>query len=202
MDNLLEEYKNTEFNPDSFLKDHEDTIKLFFNRGAKVEILGDSSFDDGPYSIQFIDRRSGKTLCENKINKNHWLSVNEKYYIDWHIKVFQEDKLKIVALIRIVQEIKNSKGEKRAAAITRQDILELFGVAEAEYLFPIRMTEEIRAFSQASKHIAEQMNEMAPQLEEIEQAFQAQKQTQRQQTDTGKAKQTNSHTQITSDIQT
>ena len=95
MDNLLKEYKNTDFNPNSFLEDHEDTIKLFFNRGAKVEIQGDSSFDDGPYSVQFIDRKSGKTLCENIINKNHWLATNEKYYMDWHIKVFQGDKLKI-----------------------------------------------------------------------------------------------------------
>ena len=55
MYSLLKEYKNTDFNPDSFLEDHEDTIKLFFNRGAKVEIQGDSSFDDGPYSIQFIE---------------------------------------------------------------------------------------------------------------------------------------------------
>ena len=93
MDNLLNEYIDTYKNPNCFIDKSPDEIKLSFSRSPKVEIIGDESSDNDPYTVHFIDRKTNKTLCVNTINKNHWLATNEKYYVDWIVKVFKRDTL-------------------------------------------------------------------------------------------------------------
>ena len=84
MQNLLEEYKKTEFNNSNFVEPTE-KITISFRRSPKVEITGTGG--DDKYSILFTNRKTGKILCSNVISKNCWLSAIEKYYIDWNIKI-------------------------------------------------------------------------------------------------------------------
>ena len=90
MHNLLGEYKKTEFNYNNFIRNSEKVI-LNFRRSPTVEILDNSSNDD-KYRIVFKDRDAGNTLCSNTISKNCWLSAIEKYYVNWNIQVFKNDK--------------------------------------------------------------------------------------------------------------
>ena len=66
MQNLLEEYKKTEFNYNNFVEPTE-KIAISFRRSPKVEITGRGG--DDKYNISFTNRKTGKVLCSNVISK-------------------------------------------------------------------------------------------------------------------------------------
>ena len=72
MNNILEEYKNTNFNYNNFIAPS-DEINISFNRFPKVEIIGKNNDDDTPYEVKFLDNKTGRIYCRNFIKKNHWV---------------------------------------------------------------------------------------------------------------------------------
>lgn len=92
MNNILEEYKNTNFNYDNFIVPS-DEINISFNRFPKVEIIGKNNDDDTPYEVKFLDNKTGRIYCRNFIKKNHWIGANQKFFVDWRIIVSKGDKV-------------------------------------------------------------------------------------------------------------
>ena len=85
---LLQIYKTTEINhKDSVISAYK--IKLSFNYGPRVEIIGSVKKDE-LYNVEFIDNSSGKVLHSCEITDEMWCSCNIKYFIDWKIRITQK----------------------------------------------------------------------------------------------------------------
>jgi autotransporter strand-loop-strand O-heptosyltransferase len=72
-----------------FMKNHKsndvDTneIKVFYNDGPKVEIVGDQ---DRTYLVEFLDEKDN-TIHSHTMKNNHWVQCGRKYYTKWKIRV-------------------------------------------------------------------------------------------------------------------
>ena len=59
-------------------------IKITFNSGPKVEILGSKKQE---YFIEFINGENNKVIHSSNIKNNMWTQCNKTYYIPWVIKI-------------------------------------------------------------------------------------------------------------------
>jgi autotransporter strand-loop-strand O-heptosyltransferase len=72
-----------------FMKNHKsndvDTnkIKVFYNDGPKVEIVGDQ---DKTYLVEFLDENDN-VVHSHTMKNNHWVQCGRKYYTKWKIRV-------------------------------------------------------------------------------------------------------------------
>jgi autotransporter strand-loop-strand O-heptosyltransferase len=82
-DQLISGYNNTKI---LRTPSKEDTPKFNINfiEGALFEVVGGP---DREYTVQFIDKKTGQTIHQDKIKKNHWTRTSIKYYKDWSIFV-------------------------------------------------------------------------------------------------------------------
>lgn len=58
--------------------------------GPYVEINGEK---DNRYKIEFINNKTGKIEYENTMNINCWSKCSIKYFIDWNIRVYENNNL-------------------------------------------------------------------------------------------------------------
>lgn len=86
-DKLLQIYTNAKIN----IRESEDDynkLSVDFNNTPKVEITGDLNKQ---YSINFIDKQNNQSIYKTSIKNNMWASADKSYYIDWNIKVTDEE---------------------------------------------------------------------------------------------------------------
>ncbi len=67
-----------------------DVIKINFNNGAYVEVKGE---DDDEFYIEFIDSDTGKILHETILHSGYWSNTIKKYFINWRINIYKNNKL-------------------------------------------------------------------------------------------------------------
>jgi autotransporter strand-loop-strand O-heptosyltransferase len=65
-------------------------VHYSFLNGAKVEVLGNNNHD---YRVEFINQDTGLTEYVTNIRNNHWCKTAKEYYVNWHIKVYQDGLL-------------------------------------------------------------------------------------------------------------
>ena len=65
-------------------------VNINFVRGPFVEISGPKQ---AQYRVQFIDNASGITLYESTVSNNCWSKCSIEYFVDWKIKIYENDKL-------------------------------------------------------------------------------------------------------------
>lgn len=68
-------------------------VTFNFLNGAHVEIIGETPTN---YRVEFIDEPKDEITFTAKINVNHWTKVAKEYYVDWLIKVYNEDTDELV----------------------------------------------------------------------------------------------------------
>ncbi len=67
-----------------------DVININFNDGAFVEI---NSGDNNEFYVEFIDYDNGKILHETTLYTGFWSSTVKKYFVNWRINIYKENKL-------------------------------------------------------------------------------------------------------------
>jgi autotransporter strand-loop-strand O-heptosyltransferase len=77
-------------------------VRQHFIKGPFVEVKGPVNED---YKVQFIDNKTGKTLYETQIKNNHWTKCNFEYFVDWKVRVLQNDRV-------FYEENFNAKGKR------------------------------------------------------------------------------------------
>lgn len=81
---------------DEYLDIKEDDSKTDYNittnfvNGAFAEITGN---DRGLFKIEFLDNKTNKLVYSGSITANHWLKTYRRYYTDWLIKIYRNEKL-------------------------------------------------------------------------------------------------------------
>jgi autotransporter strand-loop-strand O-heptosyltransferase len=65
-------------------KENAPKFNINFIDGAFFEIIGGP---DREYTVQFINKKNGQVLHQDKIRKNHWIRTSIKYCVDWSIFV-------------------------------------------------------------------------------------------------------------------
>jgi autotransporter strand-loop-strand O-heptosyltransferase len=65
-------------------------VIIHFVRGAFVEIQGPK---EAEYTIEFIDSLTNKTIYQSIVKNNCWAKCNLEYFVNWHIKIFENGKL-------------------------------------------------------------------------------------------------------------
>lgn len=65
-------------------------IKITFNNGPKVEVIGHIKKD---YKVLFIDNDNGKLIYSTTISNGCWCASTIKYFINWRIEVYCENEL-------------------------------------------------------------------------------------------------------------
>jgi autotransporter strand-loop-strand O-heptosyltransferase len=65
------------------------TIKLSFLSGPKVEVNGAKK---ASYAVNFIDADSGSNIFATEIGTNHWCGSLLKYYVNWNVLVYENNK--------------------------------------------------------------------------------------------------------------
>lgn len=83
---LIKIYEETPINIRTIKRENQ--IIVNFINGAKVEILGD---EEKQYYVEFINSDSGKKIYTTTISNNQWCRPNIEYYINWIIKVYDND---------------------------------------------------------------------------------------------------------------
>jgi len=63
---------------------------LHFVKGAFVEITGPK---EAEYKIQFINSNTSKIIYESTIKNNCWSKCSIEYFVNWHIKIYENGKL-------------------------------------------------------------------------------------------------------------
>jgi autotransporter strand-loop-strand O-heptosyltransferase len=56
-----------------------------------VDIFGDNP-DGSDYKVEFIDKSNNAIIYTDTVKLNHWLRVNRKWFTDYQIKVYKNDK--------------------------------------------------------------------------------------------------------------
>jgi len=81
---LAYNYQNTKrnFNDANFL--------FTFNDGAKITITGSS---ESNFKVRFIDKDSSQLIYETVLKAGMWASPAARYFVNWAIQVFKDDKL-------------------------------------------------------------------------------------------------------------
>lgn len=62
---------------------------IHFVQGPFVEIKGSVS---AKYKVKFIDNKTNRILYETTIENNMWTRCNIKYFVEWRIEIFENDK--------------------------------------------------------------------------------------------------------------
>jgi autotransporter strand-loop-strand O-heptosyltransferase len=65
-------------------------VIIHFVRGPFVEIKGPV---EAEYKVQFIDNKTDKIMYETTIKNNCWSKSNIEYFVEWKIRIFQNDVL-------------------------------------------------------------------------------------------------------------
>ena len=82
-------YDNLKKNKNNII-DVQNKINIHFVKGPYVEITGPKSAE---YKIEFIDNKNGKILYKSSIGTNCWSKCSIEYFVDWKIKIYENDKL-------------------------------------------------------------------------------------------------------------
>jgi len=67
-----------------------DYVKIDYVNGPCVEILGS---ENSTYKIEFIDKKTNIKHFESEIKTNHWARANIRYFVNWKIKIWQDNSL-------------------------------------------------------------------------------------------------------------
>lgn len=68
----------------------DNSIKISFIEGAKVEILGDF---DKEYEVNFIDNEKNINVYSTKIKNGMWCTPSPRYFVNWRIEVKCEGRV-------------------------------------------------------------------------------------------------------------
>jgi autotransporter strand-loop-strand O-heptosyltransferase len=80
-DILIKQYDLTYINPKPSLVE-KPSFSIRFIEGAFFEIKGGP---DKEYTVQFIDKKTGKIEHSDTIGRNCWIKANKSYFVDWKI---------------------------------------------------------------------------------------------------------------------
>ena len=86
---LIRHYNNTNVNyipPKKYVPN----ININNIDGAFVEILGEGVKE---YEVLFTNNKTGEIVFSNRMKPNHWSRTNIKYYVDWNIKIYDNQEL-------------------------------------------------------------------------------------------------------------
>lgn len=81
-DNLKKNKKN--------IVDVQNKVNINFVRGPYVEITGPKQSE---YKVEFIDNKTGDVVYRSTIGTNCWSKCSIEYFVDWKIKIYENDKL-------------------------------------------------------------------------------------------------------------
>lgn len=90
------------FNIDSSSIDLKNQITVSFFESPRVNIDG---INPSKYLVKFINNKTNKVIWEDTISNNMWTATNVKYYIEWRIEVWQNEKL----IYNQILDYKNSR---------------------------------------------------------------------------------------------
>jgi hypothetical protein len=65
-------------------------FKISYNDGASVEIIGE---DENLYNVKFYDNRTNELLHESVIGCGYWTKTNRRYFTEWRVEIYLNDKL-------------------------------------------------------------------------------------------------------------
>lgn len=99
IDGMVKDFADRHYNFYKFLQSQEPrkktkttskvSIKQFFINEPFLEILGQS---DSVYDVKFFDEH-GICHYHNKIQSNHWVKLNRKYFTKWNTKILEDGVL-------------------------------------------------------------------------------------------------------------
>lgn len=104
-DQLLDIYRNTSLNYIKH-KEPDNNIVFDFNNKAKIEICGDILKN---YSVKFFNKKNNTLIYESNITNNMWAQVSPVYFIDWNIKVFDQNQNSVILDFNLDLSNKNVK---------------------------------------------------------------------------------------------
>jgi len=82
-------YNNLKKNKNNIVEVQNKLI-LHFVRGPYAEIKGNKSAE---YKIEFINNKTGEILYQSTINNNCWCKCNFEYFVEWKVRVYENEKL-------------------------------------------------------------------------------------------------------------
>ena len=82
-------YDNIKRNSNNIV-DVKNKVYVSYVRGPRVEIVGNA---DTTYKVEFIDNFDKTIKFETYIRNNHWAKCNHEYFIDWKIRVWENNIL-------------------------------------------------------------------------------------------------------------
>jgi len=65
-------------------------VIIHFVKGPYVEIKGSTNSE---YKVEFIDNKTGRVHYSTTIKNNCWCKCSIEYYVEWKIKIYENDKL-------------------------------------------------------------------------------------------------------------
>jgi autotransporter strand-loop-strand O-heptosyltransferase len=65
-------------------------ILVSYVRGPRIEIIGSNSTT---YKVEFIDKKDNSIKFQTEIKNNNWAKSNYEYFIDWKIRVWENNIL-------------------------------------------------------------------------------------------------------------
>ena len=99
-------YKNIKRNKSSIVP-LTNKVRQHFIKGPFVEIKGPI---EQHYKVQFIDNRTAKVMYETQIKNNHWSRCNFEFFVDWKVRVLENDRV-------FYEENFNAKGKRVYSAL-------------------------------------------------------------------------------------
>jgi len=94
-------YGNIKRNSNNIV-DIKNKILISYVRGPRIEILGSI---DTTYKVEFIDKKDNSIKFQTEIKNNHWAKSNYEYFIDWKVRVWENNVL-------LHEEEFNAKGKR------------------------------------------------------------------------------------------
>jgi autotransporter strand-loop-strand O-heptosyltransferase len=73
--------------PDRIIKED---LNINFINQPFVEILGETN--DSDYRVVFTNKDNGEVIYDHTMKINHWAKTNKKFFINYQIKVYKDDK--------------------------------------------------------------------------------------------------------------
>jgi autotransporter strand-loop-strand O-heptosyltransferase len=70
--------------------DKQNKVTYHFVRGPFVEIKGPKT---AKYTVEFIDNNNNELKYKTTISNNCWCKCNIEYFVDWKIKIYENEKL-------------------------------------------------------------------------------------------------------------
>jgi len=65
-------------------------VIIHFVKGPYVEIKGNTNSE---YKVEFIDNKTDRVYYSSTIKNNCWCKSNIEYFVEWKIKIYENDKL-------------------------------------------------------------------------------------------------------------